>query len=244
MRERANARFCRFTTKFMYNKNMYKILIVEDEINIRDELATFLQTNGYDVQTVVDFCDVSKQILDSDVHLILLDLNLPGIDGNHIAKEVRKQSNVPMIIVTSRNTDLDELMSMHMGADDFVSKPYNLQILLARMERLLNRSYEGDNGSKLFVAGVQLDVAKSTLTYNKQSIELTKNELRIMTTLFKHKNRIVLREELMSEMWDSDMFVDDNALTVNMNRLRKKLAYIDLENFIETKRGMGYLINE
>ncbi|OCN04582.1 DNA-binding response regulator [Erysipelotrichaceae bacterium MTC7] len=222
---------------------MYTILIVEDEKNIRDELSTFLKTNGYEVITITDFHEVSKQVVNLHPHLVLLDLNLPGVDGNHVAKEVRKQSNVPLIIVTSRNTDLDELMSMHMGADDFITKPYNLQILLARMERILNRSYEGDQGSKLYVRDVLLDVAKSTLTYQDESIELTKNELRILTTLFKHKNNIVSRDELMSEMWDSDMFVDDNALTVNMNRLRKKLAYLNLADFIETKRGMGYIIH-
>ena len=176
--------------------------------------------------------------------LLLLDLNLPVVDGHFICREVRKSSDMPIIIVTSRDSDMDELISMNLGADDFVTKPYNLQILLARIARVLQRTYEHASSNILTIHDIALDISKSTLTWKGNSIDLTKNELRIMHCLFQNKNKIVSRNELMQHMWDCDLFVDDNTLTVNINRLRKKLEYLRLDDLIQTKRGMGYIIYE
>lgn len=223
---------------------MYKIMIVEDDIKIRDELRSFLNKNGYQSYFNIGFENVVEQVLDYQPDLLLLDLNLPVYDGYYLCREIRKQSDIPIIIVTSRDSEIDELMSMNLGADDFVSKPYNLQILLARIERLLKRIYEKENINILSVNKITLDMSKNILTYQNQSSELTKNEFRILYCLFINKDKIVSRDELMSYMWNSDLFMDDNTLTVNINRLRKKLEQIGLSELIQTKRGLGYIVYE
>lgn len=223
---------------------MYKIMIVEDDKSIREELGTFLSRNGYESQMIDDFDDVVTKIINAQPHLVLLDLNLPVYDGYFICREIRKVSDMPIMIVTSRASEIDELMSMNLGADDFVSKPYNLQILLARMERLLSRSYEGSDKTVWMVNDVVLNLNRNMIIYKGQQVELTKNEFRILYCLFKHKNEIVSRDELMDDMWATDLFVDDNALTVNINRIRKKLTSIGLRDFIQTKRGLGYMVYE
>lgn len=223
---------------------MYRILVVEDNEKIRMELCDFLSKNGYRSEGCCDFANILEEINSHKPDLILLDLNLPFMDGHFICRELRRTSNVPIIIVTSRNSEIDELQSMHLGADDYVTKPYNLQILLARIDRVLKRVYETKDNNRMKVGEVTMDVSKSTLSYQDQTVDLTKNELRIMHCLFQNKNTIVSREKLMKHMWDCDAFVDDNTLTVNINRLRKKLEYIGLIDFIETKRGLGYIIYE
>ncbi|MEG1475534.1 MAG: response regulator transcription factor [Longicatena sp.] len=223
---------------------MYRIMIIEDNEKIRNELSDFLEKNGYETLLITDFEHILDTIHQEKPDLLLLDLNLPVVDGHFVCREVRKTSAIPIIVVTSRDSEMDELISMNLGADDFVTKPYNLQILLARLSRVLQRSYEHSNGNVLAIKGITLDISKSTLTYKEQSVDLTKNELRIMHCLFENKNRIVSRNELMQHMWDCDLFVDDNTLTVNINRLRKKLEYLRLDDLIQTKRGMGYLIYE
>lgn len=223
---------------------MYHIMIVEDNEKIRTELNDFLTKNGYQASAPDDFEHMADIINKEQPDLLLLDLNLPYVDGHFLCREVRKTSDMPIIIVTSRDSDMDELISMNIGADDFITKPYNLQILLARIQRILQRTYEHNNGNILSVHNIHLDISKSTVTYKGEAIELTKNELRIMHCLFQNKNKIVSRNELMQHMWDCDLFVDDNTLTVNINRLRKKLEYIRLDDLIQTKRGMGYIIYE
>lgn len=224
---------------------MYRIMVIEDHEKIRNELCDILQKNGYESIGIEDFEHVLEAINSQKPDLILLDLTLPVYDGYYICREVRKQNkDMPIIIVTSRDSDMDELISMNLGADDFVTKPYHLQILLARISRLLQRTYENHTSSLLTIGDITLDIGKSTLSYHGQSVDLTKNELRIMHCLFQNKNTIVSREELMKHMWDCELFVDDNTLTVNINRLRKKLEYIRLDDLIQTKRGMGYIINE
>lgn len=223
---------------------MYKIAIIEDNINIRNELAQFLNKNGYQAQALEHFDDIVANVLKVNPHLILLDLNLPVVDGYYICREIRKVSQIPIIIVTSRTSEIDELMSMNLGADDFVSKPYNLQILLARIERLITRIYKNQTSTNLYLGECVLDLSKNEFQYKQQKIELTKNEFRILHCLMKHKNEIVTRDEIMSDMWDGDLFVDDNTLTVNINRLRKKLENIGLKDFIQTKRGLGYIVYE
>lgn len=223
---------------------MYRIMIIEDNEKIRNELSDFLNRNGYEANGPDDFQHVLEAIDTQKPDLLLLDLNLPVVDGHYICREVRKNSNLPIIIVTSRDSDMDELISMNLGADDFVTKPYNLQILLARISRVLQRTYEHSSSNVLMIHDIALDISKSTLIYQGSNVDLTKNELRIMHCLFQNKNSIVSRNELMQHMWDCDLFVDDNTLTVNINRLRKKLEYLRLDDLIQTKRGLGYIIYE
>ncbi|MBD3108798.1 response regulator transcription factor [Bacillus sp. AGMB 02131] len=220
-----------------------KILIIEDAETLRNELAAFLRNYGYEVEAPDDFQNVMKYASQEDIHLILLDINLPVFDGYYICREIRKTSQVPIIIVTSRDTEIDELMSMNLGADDFVTKPYNTQILLARIENILRRTYAKQESAVLSFKDLQLHLANGTISYRGKQEELTKNELKILHCLMKNKDKIVSREQLMEDLWSSDLFVDDNTLSVNITRLRKKLEAIGMDNPIETRRGMGYIIS-
>lgn len=220
-----------------------KILIIEDAETLRNELAAFLRSYGYEVEAPDDFQNVMKYASQDDIHLILLDINLPVFDGYYICREIRKTSQVPIIIVTSRDTEIDELMSMNLGADDFVTKPYNTQILLARIENILRRTYAKQESVVLSFKDLQLHLANGTISYRGKQEELTKNELKILHCLMKNKDKIVSREQLMEDLWSSDLFVDDNTLSVNITRLRKKLEAIGMDNPIETRRGMGYIMS-
>ncbi|MCC3868946.1 response regulator transcription factor [Terrisporobacter mayombei] len=222
---------------------MEKIIIIEDEEIIREELKNFLGRYGYEVVAPTSFDNVVEFIIQEDANLVLLDINLPVFDGYYICREVRRESDVPIIIVTSRDSDMDELMSMNLGADDFVTKPYNTQILLARIAALLKRSGTTiANSSILTYENFQLNLSNATITYNDKEIELTKNEVKILSYLINHKGEIVSRELLMEYLWSTDYFVDDSTLTVNITRLRKKLEEIGIENVIETRRGLGYIM--
>ena len=172
-----------------------------------------------------------------------MDINLPVFDGYYICREVRKNSQVPIIIVTSRDTEIDELMSMNLGADDFVTKPYNTQILLARIENILRRTYAKQESTILTFKDLKLHLANGTISYQSKQEELTKNEFKILHCLMKNKGKIVSREQLMEDLWSSDLFVDDNTLSVNVTRLRKKLEAIGMDNPIETRRGLGYIMS-
>lgn len=217
-----------------------KIIIVEDNYKIRNELQDFLQRYGYQTAVVERFRSVVDDILAQKGDLLLLDVNLPGVDGYSICRELRKASNIPIIVVTSRNTEMDELMSMNLGADDFVAKPYNTQILLARIHSLLKRAHK--SMEKVNCGSCTLNLSRSVLEFEEREIELTKNEVRILHTLAMKKGNIVSREELMKDLWNDNMFVDDNTLSVNINRLRKKMEEEGLDDVIETKRGQGYLL--
>ena len=221
---------------------MKKILIVEDHKKIRDELCIFLSQNGYECEGPEEFSDIINTILCSMPHLVLLDIGLPVCDGYHICREVRKSSDVPIIVVTSRDTEIDELIAMNLGADDFITKPYNTQILLARIETVLRRVYRETAPDKLICADFLINLSKSTLESNGNSIELTKNEMKILACLYEKRGTIVSRDELMRYLWDSELFVDDNTLTVNITRLRRKLEDTGLSDVIETRRGRGYLM--
>lgn len=222
---------------------MEKIIIIEDEEIIREELKNFLGRYGYEVVAPTSFDNVVEFIIQENANLVLLDINLPVYDGYYICREVRKESDIPIIIVTSRDSDMDELMSMNLGADDFVTKPYNTQILLARISALLKRSGStAANSSILTYGDFQLNLSNATITYNNKEIELTKNEVKILSYLINHKGEIVSRELLMEYLWSTDYFVDDSTLTVNITRLRKKLEEIGIENVIETRRGLGYIM--
>ena len=223
---------------------MSKVFIVEDEKTIRDELSIFLARYGYEVEAAESFENIIEDIKKTNSDLILLDINLPIFDGYYICREVRKFSEIPIIVVTSRDSDIDELMSMNLGADDFVTKPYNTQILLARIEAILkrvNRSLTPQD--VLEYKYMKVNLSNGTVNYNDKTIEITKNELKILSYLIKNKGKIVSRENLMNYLWDCEMFIDDNTLSVNVTRIRKKLEEIGLKNIIETRRGLGYIIS-
>lgn len=218
-------------------------MIIEDAEVIREELQLFLSRYGYEVEAPTDFYQILEQVEKSQPQLILLDINLPVFDGYYICREIRKTSNVPIIVVTSRDSELDELMSMNLGADDFITKPYNTQILLARISSLMKRTYGNSTQTdSLSYRGLTLNLSNGTMSYESQSIELTKNELKILACLIKNKGNIVSRDLLMEHLWKSDLFVDDNTLSVNVTRLRKKLEEIGLPAAIETRRGLGYIL--
>ncbi|MDU4868472.1 response regulator transcription factor [Lancefieldella parvula] len=222
---------------------MTKILVVEDDHQIQQELVLLLQRNGLEAQALTSFESVPQQIIAAHPDLVLLDLNLPGIDGQQICREVRQLSNVPIIVVTSRNTDLDELMVLSLGADDFIAKPYNTQILLMHITSVLRRSNSDvTTGTKLSHAGVTLDSSSCKVSANQKSVELTKNELRILSLLMQNAGTVVSRQRIQEELWQSDEFVDDNTLTVNISHLRNTLASIGVEDFVMTRRGLGYVI--
>ena len=222
---------------------MTKILVVEDDHQIQQELVLLLQRNGFEAQALTSFESVPQQIIAAHPDLVLLDLNLPGIDGQQICREVRQLSNVPIIVVTSRNTDLDELMVLSLGADDFIAKPYNTQILLMHITSVLRRANSDvTTGTKLSHAGVTLDSSSCKVSANQKSVELTKNELRILSLLMQNAGTVVSRQRIQEELWQSDEFVDDNTLTVNISHLRNTLASIDVEDFVMTRRGLGYVI--
>ncbi len=223
---------------------MAKIIIIEDTETIRQELATFLNRYGYEVIAPTNFENIISIIEKEEPNLILLDINLPVFDGFYICREVRKTSQVPIIVVTSRDSDMDELMSMNLGADDFITKPYNTQILLARINSVLKRVNQGNEGNQeiLVYNDLNLNLSNGTINCGDNALEITKNELKVLYYLIKNKGNIVSREDLMDYLWKSNLFVDDNTLSVNVTRLRKKLEEIGIKDVIETRRGLGYIM--
>lgn len=221
---------------------MKKILIIEDDEAIRNELKTFLCRYNYDALVIEKFENIIEEIEKENADLILLDINLPIFDGFYICREIRKNSNVPIIIVTSRDSDIDELMSMNLGADDFITKPYNTQILLARINSVLKRVYSKEVQESMVYKDLVLNLSNGTISYKDNTLNLTKNEIKILSYLIKNKGKIISRENLMEYLWNDDFFVDDNTLSVNITRLRKKIESIGLKNPIEIRRGLGYIM--
>ena len=221
---------------------MQKIVIVEDDEKLRDELEIFLNNNGYRVESLKSFNNTIQNIIDIKPDLILLDINLPGADGQYICKEIRKISQLPIIIITSRDNEIDELLSINYGADHYITKPFNIQILLAKIGSLLKRSNMGNTGEKIDCREFVLNTAKNTIVRDNKEIELTRNEFKILKYLVEHRDKIVSREEIMDYLWESNSFIDDNTLTVNITRLRNKLEELNLKELLETKRGQGYIL--
>ncbi len=221
---------------------MQKILIAEDDEKLRNELKIFLIKNGYDAEILEKFDNTINDILQIKPDLLLLDINLPNIDGEYICKEIRKQSDMPIIIITSRDSEIDELLCSNYGADHYITKPFNIQILLAKISTLLKRSTLTGNQEKINANEFVLNISKNTIEKNEKEIELTRNEFRILKYLVERRNKIVSREEIMEFLWDSESFIDDNTLTVNITRLRNKLEELDLKSLLETKRGQGYIL--
>ena len=222
---------------------MFTIMIIDDNVQLQNEIGNLLIVNGYGVLKPKEFNNIPKIVKEDNPDLILLDINLPNDDGFKICTEIRSFSKIPIIFITSRNTNIDELMAITLGGDDFITKPYNTQILLARINALIKRAYP--NNSNLDVIehnGFKLNILSSTIEYNGNSEELTKNEMKILYYLLINKGKIVSRAAIMEYLWDSSMFVNDNTLTVNITRIRNKIEEIGLKDFIKTKRGQGYII--
>lgn len=218
------------------------IYIVEDDAAIRGELVAALERDGFDTAVPDSFERVTDEILAAAPALVLLDLTLPGTDGQFVCREVRAVSNVPIVVLTSRVTEIDEVMSMNLGADDFIAKPYSTRVLVARIQALLRRATGSDAPMTLSHNGVELDPARSVAYANGRQVELTKNEMRILSLLISRAGTIVSREAIMRDLWDSEAFVDDNTLTVNINRLRGTLEKIGVTGYLTTHRGRGYAV--
>lgn len=220
---------------------MPKILIIEDDEKLREELKIFLNKNGYNAITLTTFDNTIQDILQTNPDLILLDINLPNTDGEYICKEIRKQSNMPIIIVTSRDNELDELLSINNGADHYITKPFNIHILLAKIGSLLRRTNMQEVNDKIDEKDFILNTSNNTIEKDGKIIELTKNEYKIFKYLVQNRGKIVSREDIMECLWESESFIDDNTLTVNITRLRNKLEELELKELLETKRGRGYI---
>ena len=222
---------------------MPKILIVEDDEKLRNELEIFLNNNGYEVQALKEFNDTINRILKIDPDLLLLDINLPEADGEYICKELRKKSQMPIIIVTSRESEIDELLCINYGADHYITKPFNIQILLEKISSLLIRTKTlVDTNQKINAKNFILNTSKSTIEKDGKIVELTKNEYKILHFLVQNREKIVSRDDIMECLWDSESFIDDNTLTVNITRLRNKLEELGLKELLQTKRGQGYIL--
>ena len=222
---------------------MKRILIIEDDEKLRCELETFLNKNGFVATSLNKFDNAVEDILNEKADLLLLDINLPYTDGEFICKEVRKTSNVPIIMVTSRDNEMDELLSLNYGADQYVTKPYNIQILLAKIVGLLKRNQNaGNNPDKIDCGSFILNTAGRIIEKEYKKIELTKNEYKILEYLVLHRQQVISRDEIMDYLWESEEFVDDNTLNVNIKRLRTKLEELGIINQIETRRGQGYIL--
>ena len=220
---------------------MFKIIIVEDDKEIREELKILQENSGHQVKLVTDFENVPQKIIDEQAHLVLLDINLPNKSGYEICSKIRTKSNIPIIFVTSRNNSMDELKGIMLGGDDYIEKPYNVPILLARIQNLLNRTYQKENKESIIeYKGIVLDILKSTIKYQEKEIELTKTELKTLYFLLQHKDIIVPRADIINYLWDNEVYADDNSLSVIITRIREKIKELGIDNFIETKRGQGY----
>ncbi|MFM0761217.1 response regulator transcription factor [Streptococcus suis] len=220
---------------------MQKIFLVEDDRTISQLVAKNLINWGYQVQEVKDFQTILDQIRDFQPHLILLDIGLPFFNGYYWCQEIRKTSRVPIMFLSSHDQPMDIVMAINMGADDYVTKPFEMTVLLAKIQGLLRRTYDfvGEQ-SLLWFEDVSLDLKTMQVSYGQAVAELTRNEFQILRVLFEHGKEVVSREELMRELWNSDIFVDDNTLSVNIARLRKKLAELGSPDLIATKKGVGY----
>ncbi len=222
---------------------MYRIFIVEDDEIIARTVKRHLESWGYEVGTASDFSNVLAEFIQFDPQLVLLDIKLPLFNGYHWCTEIRKLSKVPILFVSSASDNMNIVMAVNMGADDFIAKPFDLEVLTVKIQAMLRRSYDFmGQGAVLEQNGAILNLAEATLLYQQEKSELTKNELRILQTLMENKGKVVSRNTLMTKLWENDSYVDENTLSVNVNRLRKKLEGIGLTDFITTKKGIGYRV--
>lgn len=224
---------------------MYKIIIVEDDRTIAEGMAKKLKKWDYEVAVASDFERVADFVREEKGHLVLLDISLPYLTGYHWCNEIRKFSNIPIIFVSSHSERMDLLMAMNMGGDDFVTKPFDMEILIAKVQALIRRTYAYSREMDVLTArGVFFHPEEGRVSYDGRDIELTRNENRILTLLMQSKNRTVTRGKIMKRLWESDSFIDENTLSVNVNRLRAKLEEIGIKDFIRTRKGEGYAIHD
>lgn len=223
---------------------MYRIMMIEDDEKIRRIVADTLKKWQYDVVEVNQFDQVLTEFEQTNPHLVLLDINLPVFDGYYWCQQIRSVSKVPIIFLSSRNQNMDIIMAINMGGDDFIQKPFDLDILVAKISALIRRryTYQEDENIIFNHRGLKLNVTNSTIGFNGQSTELSRNEFILLQLMMRNVGKILSREDLMQALWNEEQFVDDNTLTVNVNRMRRKIASLGLEDFIVTRKGMGYVI--
>lgn len=219
---------------------MQKIMIVEDDPVIREELSILLKNEGYCPLPVTDFTDISKQAVQNSPDLILLDIGLPGQDGYAVCMELGRAVSTPIIFVTGRDSGLDEIRALSLGGDDYITKPYSIPVLMARIKTVLRRAGRVSEPDVLEVKGLRLDLIKGAVSSDAGTAELTRNELQIPACLMEHPGEIISRADLIETLWDRQIYIDDNTLSVNVTRLRGKLARLGLQDLIRTRRGMGY----
>ena len=221
------------------------IFIIEDDQSLSNEIKLALSKWGYSVGQVNDFENITNEVLDSNPKLILMDINLPSYDGFYWCSQIRNFMKVPIIFISSRDNDMDIIMSINMGGDDYITKPFSPQVLVAKIQAILRRTYSYNNDLKSDVIkfkDITLNIVEGKLYFKGENVDLTKNELKIMNILMSNQEKIVSREEIIEELWDTDEFISENTLTVNVNRLRKKLKSIGLEDVNKKKKGQGYII--
>lgn len=222
---------------------MYRILIVEDDMTIAKVLAAHLEKWGYETRCAENFKNIMNDFLDFEPQLLMLDIGLPFFNGFHWCQEIRKVSQVPIMFLSSLDDNMNIVMAMNMGGDEFIEKPFDLNVVTAKVQALLRRTYAFQGSSNLLEHdGIMLNLGDATVLYQDQKVELTKNEFRILQILFERAGKIVSRDEIIERLWDSDEFIDDNTLTVNVARLRKKLGSIGRKDMIRTKKGIGYMV--
>jgi len=222
---------------------MYRILIVEDDEVIASSINKHIETWNCSAKCISNFRNVISEFVEFDPQLVLLDISLPFFNGYHWCTEIRKISKVPVIFISSASDNMNIVMAMNMGGDDFIAKPFDLNVLTAKVQAMLRRTYDFNGKTGLIEhKGAVLNISYNTLIYNEEKIDLSKNEYRILQLLMENKNSIVSRDAIMTRLWETDSFIDDNTLTVNITRLRKKLEGVGLNNFITTKKGVGYII--
>ena len=221
------------------------IFIIEDDKALSREISLTLNKWGYSTLEVEDFGNITNEVLDCNPKLILMDINLPCYDGFYWCSQIRSFLKVPIIFISSRNDDMDIIMSVNMGGDDYITKPFSPQVLVAKIQAILRRTYSYNSDLKSDIIkfkDITLNIVEGKVYFKEESVDLTKNELKIMNILMNNQEKIVSRDEIIEELWDTDEFISENTLTVNVNRLRKKLDSIGLKDFIETKKGQGYII--
>ncbi len=222
---------------------MYRILIVEDDSGIAEAVKTQAEMWDMEVYCIKDFKNIMPEFAEFNPHIVLMDIGLPFFNGYHWCSQIRKVSKVPVIFISSASDNMNIVMAVNMGGDDFIAKPFDQSVLMSKIQAMLRRTYDfAPSLTVLEHRGVLLDTGDGSLVYNNERIELTRNEFKIITVLMKNKGKIVSREKLMEQLWESDSFVDENTLSVNVNRLRKKLDHVGIDNFISTKFGAGYII--
>jgi len=223
---------------------MYKILIVEDDAALCSNMVKNLSKWNYDIYKIDDFGNVLKEFMNIKPHLVLMDVNLPNFDGFFWCKQIREVAKIPIIFLSSRDSNMDIIMAVNQGADDYITKPFSFELLVVKIQALLRRTYDYQNEARETIEynGVILDINSGTLSYKDTKIELTKNEHKILSLLMKNKSKVVSREKLMKLLWDDDYYVNENTLTVNINRIRTKLDDMGIRDFITTRKGEGYII--